>query len=274
MDIHRTTLMSAASLLIAVLSGCASTPHLASDGSRPELRLGLRITGDAVALNAYEFVLYDTGLVIIKRRRSDDLYEFFSVELSRQEVTQLLDELQLKNFFALDESYDLYETASDLPTYTIEAWDPARSELRRVRVRGILSEHGHRFDSDMTFAAPSAFVRVYERLDSYSHPRERPWFPEQFDIPVSSWPGRGKSCPWPRGWEDLDSAGSTHLPARPDSPFAELGIIRIRGSRLLDVQRFLDDCHRTTGEIRVLVNQQPVWLYPVVNLPHQQSDGS
>ena len=124
----------------------------------------------------------------------------------------------------------------------------------------------------MTDAAPPAFVRVHQRLDSYSHPRERPWFPEHVDVPVSAEPSRGTSSPWPSGWEDLDSPGSTRLPPRPDPTFAELGVIRMRGDRLLDVQRFLDDCYKTAGEIRVSLRGQSVWMYPVVALPHQRSD--
>ena len=109
-------LMSAASIVVGLLSGCASSPQRARVDAHPELRLGLRITGDEVPLNAYEFVLYDTGLVITKRRRPDRLYEFLSVKLSQEEAAQLLDELRLNEFFALEEFYNLAEATSDLPT--------------------------------------------------------------------------------------------------------------------------------------------------------------
>ena len=260
----------AALLLLSVLSGCATSPPQLQSADPGRVELGLQIRGDATPLTTYQFVLYDTGLVIFKRRTAPQLYEFFWVALSPEEMGHLAGELRVNDLFGLDGYYDLSEATSDLPTYSIEVYDSRTNGRRQFRVRGILSEDGRRFDMDMTDAAPAAFVRVYERLDSYSHPRERKWFPKYVEIPVSLTGGTGSACEWPSEWESRESPASTRLPVpQPTPAWTKLGTVRVKGERLPDVERFLADCHKKNGELTVLLNGQRVWMYLSVDLPLQ-----
>jgi hypothetical protein len=214
-------------------------------------------------MNPYRFALYDTGQVIFARTSSRDIDEFFSVELSPEEVTKLFDELRVQELRTLSDDFSW--NGDDLPVYLIAAFDQATDALGIWSFRGVLSEQGRHLERDG--AVPKAFARTYERLDSYSHPRERPWFPEYVRVYVSE-TKPGPTCVWPNGWEDLNSEGSVRH-ALGERIGGDLGTIRARGDRLMEIQRFLGECRQRTGELRVLLDGRPVWMSLSFNLPHQ-----
>jgi hypothetical protein len=61
------------------------------------------------------------------------------------------------------------------------------------------------------------------------------------------------TCVWPSDWEDLASIGSMSMPEMSPEASAYLGIIRVKGSRLADIQRLLRHCHHL-----VLLHGEPV----------------
>jgi hypothetical protein len=81
-------------------------------------------------------------------------------------------------------------------------------------------------------------------------------------IAVTRTKGR-TACVWPSDWEDLASVGSMAMPEPPQDESAYLGIIRVKGSRLADIQRLLRHCRQL-----VLLHGQPVVMQLAVTQPH------
>ncbi len=77
-------------------------------------------------------------------------------------------------------------------------------------------------------SGPIAVTFVAQKAD-YAH------------IAVTRTAGR-TSCVWPKDWEDLGSAGSMAMPEASPEASAYLGIIRVKGSRLADIQQLLRHC--------------------------------
>jgi hypothetical protein len=250
-------------LLLWLAVGCATAPTTPSTTSRvPELRVGLFVDG-GMDRPASRFVLYDTGQVIFERTSPQHLEEYFSVALSASEVQQLLADLKLEEFAKLSVSYGSDDTS---PTYFIMVLGPRQESLSATFFQGPLSEQGHFCERNCR--APVAFVRIYERVAFYSHPREQPWFPEDVTVHVSK-ALPGQSCPWPKEWEDLTSEGSVRMPSH-DGNDEEVGTIRARGWRFLDIQRFLADCRERMDNPRVLLRGETVRLsLGNIKLPHQ-----
>lgn len=88
-------------------------------------------------------------------------------------------------------------------------------------------------------SGPIAVTFVAQRAD-YAH------------IAVTRTKGR-TSCVWPKDWEDLGSAGSMAMPESSPEASAYLGIIRVKGSRLADIQQLLRHCRHL-----VLLHGEPV----------------
>jgi len=201
--------------------------------------------------NEYRFMLYDTGLVIVQRSSKENLVEYFSVELTPQEMASFLDGLQLTDFLKLAAN-PASPSSTELPLYEIAALDPQARRLRAIAISG--------FDDKV--AEPAAFARVHRALESYSDPRERRWFPDSVFLNVKRATEK-TLCVWPSDWENFASVGSLTLPLNPD-PRADLGFIRAKGERLTDIQRFLHKCRHL-----VLLNGEAVLLTLVVRLPHE-----
>jgi len=225
------------------------------------LRVGLSESGDWAPLNGYAFVLYDTGEVIVHRDMWKPVSRFFSVTLTSSETETLLASLRVTELLRLDDFYDLAEATSDLGVYRIEVIDPKTSARRAFAVRGWLPQAGTKLPMAEE-PPPPAFLHAFQQMSSYSHPREQEWFPASLEIDVYERPGQG-GCPWPADWADLGSPGSERL-----KDASRVGRIRETGTRLAEVQRFLEKC-----QFDVDLRGQHVQLRLRVNLPHQV-DGS
>jgi len=73
------------------------------------------------------------------------------------------------------------------------------------------------------------------------------------------------SCVWPSDWEDFNSKGSMAMPGLSGQDSAYLGIIRAKGSRLTDIQKFLRHCHQV-----VLLHGEPVLMKLAATRPRQK----
>ena len=269
-QLGRPWISGAATIILAFASGCASSTASYPTARPTELKVGLRYRAMISGANPYSFAMYDTGLVIFTRISSSKTTGWFSVELSREEARNLLDDLQIDEFLELDSLYDLVPMGADFPTYTIEIRDATTNALKSTSVTGLLSYRGQHYTDEMDKAAPRAFMRVYERLSSFDPPGGHPWFPEYLLVSVFSnpalKPGAGSACPWPKGWPTLKSEGS--LP--PDGPDpTKLGTIRLKGDQLTAYRLFRDDCFNRTRRTEVLLDGQPVLMGASFKLPAQ-----
>jgi hypothetical protein len=237
-------------------------PAAALIAPRPDWKLGLFTNLGTPQINAFHFTLYDSGLVIFARTTETNLEEFFSVELTPEEVLGLLDDLPIAEFRSLQTAYGIDESS---PTYYIAVPEPETGALVVVKFTGRLSEQGRHCERNRK--APEAFARIYERLDSYSHPRERPWFPDEVTVQVAR-AESGPACPWPADWEGWRSENSVPVSSTVLVGESE-GTIHAKGRRLRDIQNFLADCKRLNGDSRVLLDGQPVRMFLTIRLPHQ-----
>lgn len=139
-----------------------------------------------------------------------------------------------------------------MPRYEISAFDPRLGRLRTVAISL----------ADETVSEPVAFARV-QALQSYSNPRERPWFPDAVHLSVKR-ATEQTVCSWPSDWETFASPGSMTLPPTSDVR-ADLGIIKSKGSRLTDIQRVLRKYRHL-----LRLNGQSVLVKLVMTLPHEK----
>ena len=221
------------------------------------LKVALSESGDWAPVNAYAFVLYDTGEVILQRNRWKPVAQFFSVRLSSDETQALVESLRVPDLLRLNGSYNLADAASDQGSYRIDVVDPQTNVVHTAVLYGWLPASGTALPIEEA-PPPPAFLRAFQLMSSYSHPRESPWVPPFLDITVYDRSGTG-GCPWPADWADLDSPGSQRLQGG-----SKIGLIREAGSRLAEVQRFLEHC-----EFNVDLRGRHVQLQLRVNLPHQ-----
>jgi len=205
-------------------------------------------------LSLYRFVLYEDGTVI-RHSTGHGTEDFFTVHLEPEEQEQLLREVDSSPFRALETKYDLWPETSDQPNFVISTW--SRGSERSVSVRGPI-------EACWQGGAPSAFVRVAYNLCTFSHPRERPWSPKLFELYVESARDRA-SCKWPSDWDLGPNLAPPDPPGRP-------AVHLIPGERLLQTERFLRDCRRTTGASSVLLAGHSVTMLMTVAMPHETYD--
>lgn len=251
---------------------CATEGALSSapSSARDEVSLSLRIDG-GIGINPFKFILYSSGLAIYQRQAITGDVSFFSIILSDQEIRELFTDLNIKAFLGLREEYDLAHSKGsrmyDYLTYTIEVVDRETGRTYQTTVLGVLAEPRKAGALEANREVPSAFLRVFDRLDTYSNSRERPWFPEYVYVYVSPTKTNG-GCEWPPEWEGLSSVAARSGGQEGDSG-GEVGIIKAKGVRLVEIQRFLEDCQRRTGSTRVLMQGKPVTVTLGLDLPSQ-----
>lgn len=239
-----------AARLDAIQKDCVEAPA----EKPPTVALRLRVFIQPQPFNNdYRFVLYDNGLLITQRTSKEEISEYFSVELTPQEVASFLGSLPLGDFIKLA-SESTSPAATALPLFKIAAYDSQAGKLREVAISNF----------DAAAAEPSAFARLYTALDGYRNVRERRWFPEHVYLTLSK-AAEPAACTWPSEWENFETAGSMPMPDRPQATSSELGIIRVHGERLTDLQRLLRKCRHL-----FVFQGQPVLMKLAVTLPHER----
>ena len=175
------------------------------------------------------FALYDTGLIIYLSENSTGQYEYVSVQLTPAERNHLFGSLvgdweQRRAFFDLESYYDL-TLVTDQPTSTIYLFDMFDGG-HTVSVYG--DPHGNeRFGDSET--APTAFLRLYDAINTYENEVARPWKPDYFEVIVWEY-DYSDPVDWPSDFPDLDdpttverdSVYSIYVPIEDYETFREL----------------------------------------------------
>jgi hypothetical protein len=250
-------------LCVALL---ASAPGCRTQGAsyvEPEKQPAVVLTlvvagfGGPIDHNYVRFALYDTGLVIVQRTSEDRLDHLYSVKLSKDEMKAWLATLPLEDFRRLERYYTI-ASGTDENENQLTFFDAATGATHVTFVIGFLPNGDPR---PVTGAArtPDAFLKIYQALNSYSHPRERPWFPDF--VVVYAQVDHTKSivqeqCVWPTDWERFPASASTHAAA--DS--MQFNVI---GTRLPAIERLLKDCRHG-----VFLDGQPTSMGVQVHFPN------
>lgn len=141
------------------------------------------------------FVLYEDGLVIFRKGRGSS--EFFSVQLTPEEMNTLLGGLSVEDFLKLGENY-YTNNLFDQPYSVIKYWQD--HAMKRVAVFGPIRESAE--DRNKT---PQAFLKIFDRLTSFDHENARLWEPERLEIHVIPYTNsEGEPVAWPKDWPDLN----------------------------------------------------------------------
>ncbi len=141
------------------------------------------------------FVLYNDGLVIFKKDKNQ--FELFSVELTPDKLSALLEELAIgEEFLQLEDSY-YTNNQFHQPLYIIKYWQDEKP--KRVMVAGPIRDSEEDRDK-----APKAFLEIFDKVMLFARTDAHLWKPEKVEIRVSPYTdSEGQPVPWPRGWPDL-----------------------------------------------------------------------
>ncbi len=164
--------------------------------------LALIKEGGWVLYTGPDFVLYESGLVLYKRR--SDLFppEYHAANLTREEIQHLFDTLSLpKGFLALDDMYELTHV-TDQVTNWIFLWGAVNKTVGAYGYIPIPYRQREGYKPP-----PPAFLRVFERLDTFDHPLAHRWTPFRVEVRVFPMPRKmwiENAIPWPAHWPSLD----------------------------------------------------------------------
>ncbi len=143
------------------------------------------------------FVLYEHGHVIYKRTE-DRRVTVYQVKLDPASMKQLIESLD-----PADEFYGLPEvirvsSASDQPTNSLSV---NIKRPKQVHVYGNLRRRIGVTDTE----PPPAFMRVYNKLASFSHPAATVWQPKRMEVMFWDYDYAPNNVDWPRELPDLKS---------------------------------------------------------------------
>jgi len=151
----------------------------------------------AWSLNALNptFVLYEDGLVIFKKGK--DSLEFFSAQLTPEQMSALLEGWSSEEFLRLSE--ELYSTNNQLeqPVSLIRYWQD--HAMKTVRVSGAIRD-----SAEDRRKVPPAFLMIFDRLTAFCPEPARPWEPELLELHVIPYTNaKGEPVRWPTEWPDI-----------------------------------------------------------------------
>ena len=160
------------------------------------------------------FVMYEDGVVIYptkwKEGGNDGDHGFMTVRLTKGERKALLETINISTFEKLKGYYEATD-AWDCPITQICV--RTRTGLKSVDVYGVdhwidpriqgKQAHEQSLDAKVRDHTPKAFLKVFDVLTSYRHPRAERWIPETIDVVL--WPTNRNSVAteWPKEWPNL-----------------------------------------------------------------------
>jgi hypothetical protein len=144
------------------------------------------------------FVLYDNNLAIFLKQESDGKTGYASILLSENEFLKALEQFNLSELNHLKDSYEL-SSDSDEPEYELHTW--LKSDHRKIRVTGDL-----RPPSELRTKMPSSFLKIFDHLISFRHPKASSWMPDKVEILALPYE-RASSPPivWPQHWPRMQN---------------------------------------------------------------------
>ena len=188
------------SLLVSIAS-CSSPSPLATPAAPPiENRSGVFRLATLGAEYAWygdvgpEFALYSDGTVLYYDESAPGQDGYRIVRLEGDEFDRLSELLAPSTkFLGLESRYRLSKTR-DLPTTMLAL--RSGDGMHEVRMYGLRNREK---------AAPASFIRYYDLMNRYAHPRAEPWRPRYLKLTItsaSSVPASPdlNSSAWPAAW--------------------------------------------------------------------------
>lgn len=179
------------------------TPTADPDDSQTPLPLAVLMTFDPWAMvlggDSPRFALYDDGTVIYFDSGDDEREpDFYTVQLTADELDELVESLERDDFAELDTYYDLV-FKTDQKSHTL--WVRVKDDDEKMQLVSVYGDIER--DKEARDAAPEALLTTYAALAGFTHPDAEVWTPEVYEVMLWGY-DTSDSTPWPKDFPDFD----------------------------------------------------------------------
>ena len=222
-------------LLLADLSSAtAKPPQRTTEGPLPKVVFYTTTPGPDI-----DFVWYVDGRVLYHGDSGYQMPHWFEVRLDEAEQRRLAEDLALDDVAKVES--DVVGPRLHCPDNVVEFWSPKKHVVRVIR---------RLWDPQEKQGAPPAFLRLYDRLAHYSHPRARPYTPEYVEIIFWAKGTTGPtSVKWPVWWPK---------PLTDRQQPSDVATVRLPAREIEEYQRLFEETRH--GEVPVLIDGRQYWL--------------
>ena len=150
-----------------------------------------------------EFVLYDNGLVIVKKSQKSLPLNFLSEELSSKDFQILKNSYLNPSLFRIKSSYKLSRRTDNHSTY-LYLWDGKKEKI--IWIYGYYPGQPASENCDPSLL-PHVLGTVLNQMINFDTKKEKVWFPKKVEIFI-----RGEQNPgnrlisWDKSWPDINSS--------------------------------------------------------------------